>query len=136
MTGEKKKKLYRIPEEGKVMGVCAGLADYFQINVTAVRVLTIIGAAMTGGTPIIIAYFVLGFALETKPLSYFGNEHSASNSDAEFWREMDKADQDPRYSAGELRRRFKDIERRTRDMEAYMTSKRFKLDRELRNLER
>lgn len=36
------KKLYRDPEQGMIAGVCAGVADYFEIDVTIVRVIWIV----------------------------------------------------------------------------------------------
>jgi phage shock protein PspC (stress-responsive transcriptional regulator) len=39
-----KKTLYRIPKDGKIAGVCAGLADYFDMDVTLMRVLFVVGA--------------------------------------------------------------------------------------------
>ena len=127
MTGNRKTQLYRIPEEGKVMGVCAGFAEYFQINRSAVRLLTVIFALFTGFWFVLIAYFILGFFLEAKPSSLYETREEET-----FWAETRK---DPSYTASEIRRRFREIERRTRDMEAYVTSKRFKLERELRGLE-
>lgn len=36
------KKLYRVPEEGMIKGVCAGLAHYFDIPVRLVRVIMVL----------------------------------------------------------------------------------------------
>lgn len=125
MTSKRPTRLYKIPSEGKIMGVCAGVADYLGMNRCAVRVLTVLAAfAMPW---VIIAYFVLGLALDAKPDDLYQDEQ-----EEEFWRQTRK---DPEYTVTEIRRRFRDIERRTVDMEAYMTSKRFRLDRELRSLE-
>jgi len=44
----------RIPEEGKLAGVCAGIATRFEVDPGLVRVGTIIGTAMTGGVGAII----------------------------------------------------------------------------------
>ena len=129
MTSFKKRptKLYKDPRRGKCMGVCAGIADYLDIKVGVVRVLTVIGALVTGIWFFVIAYFVLGFVLDPKPRDLYEDE-----KEEEFWKQTRKA---PDYTAAELRRRFRDIERRTSDMEAYMTSKRFRLERELKSLE-
>ncbi|PCI59897.1 MAG: envelope stress response membrane protein PspC [Kordiimonadales bacterium] len=122
-------RLYKNPQEGKILGVCAGLADYLDVKVGVVRVLMVLAAIFTGpGTPmIIIGYFILGFVLDAKPRDLYEDEQ-----EEEFWKQTRQA---PDYTAAELRKRFRDVERRTRDMEAYMTSKRFKLERDLRALE-
>lgn len=36
------KKLTRIPSQGKIAGVCAGLAQYFEVDVAIVRILMLI----------------------------------------------------------------------------------------------
>lgn len=123
---ERPTKLYKIPQAGKVMGVCAGVADYFDIKVGVVRVLTIVGILVTFPW-LLLGYFILGMALDPKPGDLYRDER-----EEEFWKQTRKS---PDYTAAELRRRFRDIERRTSEMEAYMTSKRFRLERELRALE-
>ncbi|MFC3050346.1 envelope stress response membrane protein PspC [Kordiimonas pumila] len=120
-------RLYKNPERAKIMGVCAGLADYLDMNVTLVRVLVVIGAFMTGIFMFIIGYIILGMVLESKPLDLYADEQ-----DEQFWKQTRNA---PDYTAAELRKRFRDIERRTADMEAYVTSKKFRLERELKALE-
>lgn len=60
---EIKKTLYRIPKQAKIAGVCAGLAEYFEIDVTVVRILYIVLALATGGGGFVILYIVLAFVL-------------------------------------------------------------------------
>ena len=119
-------RLYLNKRKAKLMGVCAGIADYFDTNVTVVRILTFLGILFSGFW-LIVAYVIMGFALDNKPEDLYEDEQ-----EEEFWKQTRKA---PEYSAAELRRRFREIERRTSEMEAYMTSKRFRLERELRALE-
>ncbi len=59
-----KKKLYRNKDEGKLLGICAGLADYFDLDVTLVRALWII-VTLLGGAGILI-YIVLALLLPVK----------------------------------------------------------------------
>ena len=127
MTRKSPVKLYKNPEQGRIMGVCAGVADYTGVNVSAVRMLTIILAIFTGFWLVLIGYFILGAILEPKPQDLY-----ADDEEEEFWRQTRTQ---PDYTAVELRRRFRDIETRTAKMEAYMTSKRFRLEQELRSLE-
>lgn len=119
-------RLYKNPRDGKVMGVCAGLADYLGVKVGVVRFLTFLGIFLSGGW-ILIGYIALGLALDPRPDDLYEDER-----EEEFWRQTRRS---PEYTAAELRRRFRDIERRTADMEAFMTSKRFRLERELKALE-
>ncbi len=120
-------RLYKDPRRGKFMGVCAGIADYFDIKICVVRILTVVAALITGIWFIVLAYFILGFMLDPKPRDLYEDD-----KEEEFWKQTRKA---PDYSAAELRRRFRDVERRTAEMEAYVTSKRFRLERELNALE-
>lgn len=125
MTRFNPNKLYKNPREGKCMGVCAGVADYFDVRVGLVRFLFILAVLWSGFTAL-VPYFILGFVLDRKPDALYEDP-----AEDEFWK---KVRTQPDYTAVDLRRRFDDIERRTRDMEAYMTSKKFKLDRDLRDL--
>jgi phage shock protein C len=45
------------PCKGKVMGVCAGLADWLKIDVLAVRLATIVAVLVTG--PVAILLYIL-----------------------------------------------------------------------------
>ena len=56
------KKLRRLPEQGQIAGVCAGLADYFDIDVTLVRLIFIVLAIVTGGG-MVLAYLVLALVV-------------------------------------------------------------------------
>ncbi len=56
-SGNGTKKLVRSREGRVIAGVCAGLADYFGMDVTVVRVIVAAIAVITGGTGV-LAYFV------------------------------------------------------------------------------
>jgi len=127
MTTFNPNKLYKNPKNARCMGVCAGIGDYFDVRPGILRMLTIIGCLLGMFTPIIFGYFILGFMLDKKP-----SEISEKPEEEAFWK---KARTKPDYTRVDLTKRFDDIEKRTREMEAYMTSKVFKLSRELRELE-
>ncbi|MGQ7108988.1 PspC domain-containing protein, partial [Escherichia sp. TWPC-MK] len=40
------KKLWRIPQQGMVRGVCAGIANYFDVPVKLVRILVVLSMAL------------------------------------------------------------------------------------------
>lgn len=126
MTSYNPNRLYRDTRNAKVMGVCAGIADYFDIKVCVIRFLAILAIIFTGGWAILV-YVLLGFILDPKPDALYDRPQ-----DDEFWR---GARTKPDYTAVDLRKRFDAIERRCRNLEAYITSKRFRLDREIKGLE-
>lgn len=73
MTG---KKLYKSPDK-KISGVCAGIADYFNIDPTIVRIIAASLAFISVGTAAII-YLVFALALENPPANYYEIYHNTS----------------------------------------------------------
>lgn len=59
-----KKKLYRDTENGKIFGVCAGLADYFDVDVTIVRVIFVF--LVLCGTIGLWPYIILAILIDPK----------------------------------------------------------------------
>ena len=53
------KRLYRLAADKKIAGICSGLARYMNVDVTLVRILTVVVAALTGFLPGLIAYIVV-----------------------------------------------------------------------------
>jgi phage shock protein C len=43
------RRLYRVTSEKRIAGVCAGLARYFEVDVTLVRLLVVAGSLCSGG---------------------------------------------------------------------------------------
>ena len=60
------KKLYRSYEDRRIAGVCGGLADYFDIDSTIVRLIAVILAFAGGG---ILAYFVAWLIVPYPPVN-------------------------------------------------------------------
>jgi len=54
--------LYRLPKEGKISGVCAGLADYFDMDVTLVRLIFVALAIVSFGTAVLI-YIIMAIVV-------------------------------------------------------------------------
>src|SRR5512147_2187037 len=53
-------RLYRSPSDRVILGVCGGLAEYFDADPTAVRLLWFIVTVFTGIVPFLIIYLVMG----------------------------------------------------------------------------
>ena len=70
------KKLTRNEQEKTVAGVCAGLAEYFDVDVTWIRIAFVL--AVLAGLSGVLAYIVLWIAVPVKP---FVPNYSAYNAD-------------------------------------------------------
>ena len=58
----KNKTLYRIPSKGIVSGICAGLAEYFEMDVNVVRLIAVISMFATFSVTFwvyLVALFIL-----------------------------------------------------------------------------
>lgn len=58
------KKLYRDTENKKIFGVCSGLADYFDLDVTLIRVIWLIFLLCLGSG--LLAYLIMAIVVEPK----------------------------------------------------------------------
>ena len=59
------KKLYRIRQDRKLVGVCGGIAEYFDLDPNMVRALWAIVSIFYGAG--ILAYIVCAFVIPEKP---------------------------------------------------------------------
>jgi phage shock protein C len=57
------RQLHRRRDREKLAGVCAGLADYFDMDPTVMRVLYTVATFFTGVVPGIVLYVVLAFVI-------------------------------------------------------------------------
>ena len=57
------KRLYKSSTDKKLCGVCAGIANFFNIDPTIVRVIFAIAAIFTTGFPFTLLYIILAFIL-------------------------------------------------------------------------
>lgn len=62
------KKLYRSKTDRKIAGVCAGIAEYFNIDPTLVRVIGVL-LLLPGGLPGLIPYIILWAVIPENPVS-------------------------------------------------------------------
>ncbi len=63
MSNMKNKKLYRSTNNKMISGVCAGIADFFGIDPTIVRVIYALISLFTTGFPGIIIYIILAIII-------------------------------------------------------------------------
>ncbi len=60
------KRLYRDTENKKIFGVCSGLSDYFDVDVTLIRVIWLI-LLLCAGTGL-LAYLIMAIVVEPKEI--------------------------------------------------------------------
>jgi len=111
------RKLWRIPQQGKVRGVCAGIAEYLDIPVRLLRVIVVLSLFLGLFMFTIVAYFILGFVLDEKPV------------DATFERAPSA-----RELLDELEITLQSDERKVREVERYVTSETFSVRSRFRQI--
>ena len=116
---------YRDKVQGKIMGVCAGIADYTGINAIWVRLAAIGLMFMTGGG-IIPFYFLTGLLANKKPPHLYVDQQ-----EQKFWQ---RVRQSPARTASDVRASFRDIDRRLADVELYYVTANPRLSEEIERL--
>ncbi|WJV60775.1 envelope stress response membrane protein PspC [Pectobacteriaceae bacterium CE70] len=112
------KKLYLLPEEGMIKGVCAGLARYFDVPVKLVRVIAILSVFFGLFLITAVAYIILSLVLDPAPAS--------------FYRETPT--QTPRQLLDDADATLRASEQRLRHIERYITSDTFGVQSRFRQL--
>jgi phage shock protein C len=118
---------YLDPYNGKLKGVCAGIADYTGIEVMWIRIAAIL--LMVGGIGfpwIPLAYWLIALMAHKKPIGLYPSE-----ADAKFWQGVRS---NPKRSASEVRSKFRDVDRRLADIETFYTSRNTALASEIDSL--
>ena len=120
-------RFYLDKRNGKLMGVCAGIADYTGIDTTLVRVgVALLTVCATGGTGI-LAYFLVAWVAHDKPREFAEEDRV----DRKFWQKVRAR---PGRSIRDVRASFRDIDRRLADVETHVTSQNRRLADEIEAL--
>lgn len=112
------KKLWRIPQQGMVKGVCAGIAHYLDVPVKLVRILVVLSVFFGLAFFTVVAYIVLTFVLDPMPDNVVSGDQQPSSGEL-----LDSVDRELAAS-----------EKRLREMERYVTSDTFTLRSRFRQL--
>ena len=117
--------LYRDSMNGKLMGVCAGIADYTGIQAIWVRLAAIfLTFAISGLT--IPMYFIAGLLLSKKPAHLY-----TAPEETQYWQGVR---QSPKRTAREIRAKMKDVDRRLAEVEHFYVSSNPRLTAEIERL--
>jgi phage shock protein C len=116
--------LYRDKQNGKILGVAAGIADYTGVNAFWVRI-GLVAFTLAFGWPL-IAYIAAAFILNKKPPHLYHDR-----DEQKYWQ---RVRQSPKRTAREIRANFRDIDRRLASVEAHYVSNNPRLTAEIESL--
>ncbi len=141
-----RKQMYRNTRRKKIAGVCSGIADYLEISTRKVRLVTLLSFFIFGPFTFFV-YGVLWIVLEKNPHNYHsyrgqqahqrGSQQTPADEPA-FAPETQSAESRSNASIAlslqECSSAFNKLETRLRDVEAFMTSKKFRLHCEINRI--
>ena len=148
MTKTTEKQLRRIPSKGKIAGVCAGVAEYTNIESWLVRIIWFTGLVFSGGF-FFVAYVACWFILDKSEDEFPKSARFKRKSQSDQWHRFEDNDIDravgvkskvwqqgepPKKAFRDIVSQFDGIEKRVREMETYVTSNEFTLKREINRL--
>ena len=118
-------RFYRDKQNGKLMGICAGIADYTGINSIWVRLGFLGLIPMTGGA-ILPLYFLLGILADKKPQQLY-----VDRQEQQFWQGVR---QSPTRTAREVKGQLRELDRRLAEVETFYVSSNPRLSAEIERL--
>ena len=121
------RRLYRDPNKGLILGVCAGLADYFGFDLTTTRVCVAVSLIFFMPATLLV-YFGLALLLPKR-------RNGAGESDRADTPVQRAVRAEPHGTLSNVNFRFRELEVRLRRLEKYVTSSRFQLDQEFESLQ-
>ncbi|MES3007391.1 MAG: PspC domain-containing protein [Pseudomonadota bacterium] len=145
------KQLYRNTRSKRIAGVCSGIAEYLEVSTRKIRLVTILSFFLFGPFTFFL-YGVLWIVLEKNPTGgrldhrrrgrRRRNSEPTSTVDPDFEPDFEPITQSPEslsnasiaLSLQECSVAFGKIETRLRDVEAFITSKKFRLHCEINRI--
>ena len=108
--------MYR-SRSGVILGVCRGIAEYFDFSVFWVRIITLILLLMTGFWPVGVLYLIAALLMKPEPVIPIH-----SDEEKEFY---DSYVHSSHQALNRLKRRYQNLKRRIQRMEDIVTSPEF-----------
>lgn len=114
--------LYR-SRNGILLGVCKGIAEYFDFSVFWARAITLLSLFFSGFWPIMGLYFIAAILMKPEPVLPIQTDEEQEFYDSYIYSRKGATDR--------LKRRYKNLERRIQRMEHNVTSREFDWDNRL-----
>jgi len=125
-----KKQLYRDPKNGKIAGICAGLAEYFNTEVWVIRVIFVSLFLFSAGFFATLAYIAAYFILDELPekREWQQSIYQKTHIKQKAW----QAGQTPKDILANIDAELTKAEHDIEQLEGYVTSFAFKMAREFK----
>ncbi|RJP20411.1 MAG: envelope stress response membrane protein PspC [Candidatus Abyssobacteria bacterium SURF_5] len=117
------RRLYR-SRSGMILGVCKGIAEYFDLSVGWTRILALVLLILSGIWPIAILYVLAAFLIKPEPVLPLQTEEAE-----EFYNSYMNS---RTMAVKRLKRTFDNLDRRIQHMESIVTGREFDWERRLR----
>ena len=121
-TAEPHRRLYR-SRSGMILGVCKGVAEYFDLSVIWTRILALVLLVLSGIWPVAILYVLAAFLLKPEPVLPLESEEAE-----EFYNSYMSS---RTMGLHRLKRTYDNLDRRIRHMEEIVTAREFDWERRL-----
>jgi phage shock protein C len=118
-------KFYLDKQNAKLSGVCSGIADYTGFDPFLVRMSFLAMTLLTFPTMVFV-YWLIAWMAPVKPIGLYDDK-----DEEQFWRGFR---QSPARSTGDVRAKFRDVDRRLAEVELYYTSRNNRLANEIDSL--
>ena len=112
--------IYR-SRNGMVLGVCRGVAEYFDLSTFWVRTGAVITLLLSGFWPMVGIYLVAALLMKPEPVRPLEND-----DEREFYHSYVHS---PNSAAQRLKKKFQDLDRRIRRMEDTVTGREYEWER-------
>jgi phage shock protein C len=143
MIRPEKTELLRNTTDGKIAGVCAGLADHLGWEIWLVRIIVVSAFLLGANLIIVVAYVAAWLIIDKQKVDdkYQEKQHSKYTQKgvhdpdsvkvkSRVWQSGEPAKQ----AVYDIRKKFDALEAKLRSMEQYVTSDEFTLNREINKL--
>ena len=132
-----RRELLRDDRNGKIAGVCAGIADYFGWELWLVRVVALASLLLGFGGFLPVLYIVGWIVLEKKSVAeaktgkvFVPSIEKPVEVKTRIWQRGEA----PKQALSHIQEQFDSIEQRLRNLETYVTSSKYQLHREFNRL--
>ncbi len=113
-------RLYRSRDHQLIGGVGAGIAEFFGRSRFLIRFVIFI-ALLVFTLPTIVIYGLACFFIKKRPAG-----QAEEPDETSFWQSIHRS---PKETMNKVHEQYSSVEERVQDMEAYLTSRSYKLDR-------